>query len=99
MQTLTQKSSLAPRTMQEIEQGIKDFLTSVVNMNGDMKLAAIMENGIRLNSPSGYLDYSIDLKQEDWYPEFMRHGKYIEEGEGKGVYTKGTGWYLNIYYP
>ena len=99
MQTLTQKSSLDPRTMQEIEQGIKDFLTSVVNMNGDMKLAAIMENGIRLNSPSGYLDYSIDLKQEDWYPEFMRHGKYIEEGEGKGVYTKGTGWYLNIYYP
>ena len=99
MQTLTQKSSLAPSTMQEIEQGIKDFLTSVVNMNGDMKLAAIMENGIRLNSPSGYLDYSIDLKQEDWYPEFMRHGKYIEEGEGKGVYTKGTGWYLNIYYP
>lgn len=99
MQTLTQKSSLDVRTMQEIEQGVKDFLASIADMNGDIRLAAVMNNGIHLNSSNGYLDYSVILEEEPWYPRFLKEGKYIEEGHGKGIYTRGTGWYLNIYYP
>lgn len=99
MQTLTQKSNLDVRTMQEIEQGVKDFLASIADMNGDIRLAAVMNNGIRLNSSNGYLDYSVILEEEPWYPRFLKEGKYIEEGHGKGIYTRGTGWYLNIYYP
>lgn len=100
MQTLFQQKSLDTRTMQEVSENIEYFLGSISDMNEGVQLAAIMDSGVRLRGTGHlHLDYSEHLERKSWYPVFLMNGKYIEEGEGKGIYTKGQGWYMNIYYP
>lgn len=100
MQTLFQPKSLDTRTMQEVSENIEYFLGTISGMNEGVRLAAIMDSGERLQGTSPFhLDYSVHLERKSWYPVFLYNGKYIEEGEGKGLYTKGQGWYMNIYYP
>lgn len=100
MQNLFLKKNLDWETEQDIEESVKYFMSSLSDMNSGIKLVAIMSDGRRLNGSSGsHLDYSIDIKEQSWYPEFLKAGKYMEEGKGKGIYTKGDGWFMNIYYP
>lgn len=88
MQTLFQPKSLDTRTMQEVSENIEYFLGTISGMNEGVRLAAIMDSGERLQGTSPFhLDYSVHLERKSWYPVFLYNGKYIEEGEGKGLYT------------
>lgn len=100
MQTLLQQSGMDQRTLREVEDNIRYFMGSVSDMNGTIRISVIMNNNIRLTAPEGnYLDYSINLEEQEWYPLFMEQGVYAESGMGRGIFTRGDQWYLNIYYP
>lgn len=100
MQVLFERSTLDSRTIQELAESVEYYMGSISEMNGDILIAAIMEDGRRMNGPDGnYLDYSVQIEDKDWYATFLKEGKYIEVGNGKGIYTRDMGWYMNIYYP
>ena len=100
MQVLFERSTLDSRTIQELAESVEYYMGSISEMNGDILIAAIMEDGRRMNGPDGnYLDYSVQIEDKDWYATFLKEGKYIETGNGKGIYTRDMGWYMNIYYP
>ncbi len=100
MQILLQQSGMDQRTLREVEDNIRYFMGSVSDMNGTIRISVIMNNNIRLTAPEGnYLDYSINLEEQEWYPLFMEQGVYAESGMGRGIFTRGDQWYLNIYYP
>ncbi len=100
MQTLLQQNGMDQRTLREVEENIRYFMGSVSDMNGNIRISVIMNNGIRLTAPEGnYLDYSMNMEEQEWYPFFMEQGVFAECGTGKGIFTRGDQWYLNIYYP
>lgn len=100
MQTLFQKNGMDQRTLREVEENIRYFMGSVSDMNGNIRISVITNENVRLTAPEGnYLDYSVHLDKQKWYPTFQKTGVYAETGVGKGIFTKGDQWFMNIYYP
>lgn len=100
MQSLFQQRGKDIRTIWEVEDNTSYFMGSVSDMNGNIRISTILNDHVRITVPHGnHLDYSIDLQQQDWYPEFQKEGVYVETGVGKGIFTRGNAWYMNIYYP
>lgn len=100
MQMLFERNDRNEDTFSDLEESFEYYLGNISQMIGGIRLAAIMKDGSRMKGSDGtYLDYSIQIEKMDWYPEFEKTGKYIEIGNGKGIYTRDVGWYMNIYYP
>lgn len=100
LQVLFEKNTMDIRTQQELSESVKYFLGSISQMNGELQFAVILNDGNRIGASTGNnLDYSVELKEKSWYSQFEKKGKYIETGYGKGLYTRGQGWYMTIYYP
>lgn len=100
MQTLFQKNAMEPETLREIEENVRYFMGSISDMNENIRIAVIVQKDVRLAAPEGtYLDYSMIPEKQKWYSEFVKNGIYMETGIGKGIYTKGDEWYMNLYYP
>ncbi len=100
MQSLFQQNGMDVRTMRELEDSTSYFMGSVSDMNGNIRISTILNDHVRITVPQGnYLDYSIDIQQKDWYPQFQQEGVYVETGVGKGIFTRGNTWYMNVYYP
>lgn len=100
MQTLFQQNVIDLRTLHETEESVRYFMGSISEMNGNIRISVIMETDVRLTAPEGkYLDYSVNVEEQSWYEQFLKTGIYVETGIGKGIFTKGDDWYMNIYYP
>lgn len=100
MQSLFQQNGMDVRTMRELEDSTSYFMGSVSDMNGNIRISTILNDHVRFTVPQGnYLDYLINIQEQEWYPQFQQEGVYVETGVGKGIFTRGNTWYMNVYYP
>lgn len=94
------KKKISKINQQEIQDNIVYFLSGLSNLYSDIQFAVLLNDAVRLkSSTTNYLDYSMKVEEKEWYPEFLKNGKYVETGRDAGVYTKPSEWVMTIYYP
>lgn len=84
---------------QEQEENAREFLSSLCTLHDGNQIAVIALNGTKICGNYAYrLNYDMDIAEQEWYPQFLKNGKYVETGSGKGIYQNMPGWCMNFYY-